>query len=432
MNWSLQTRLARWLVAAIAVLGLAATAVSYLWALDEAHEIQDQQLEQVAAVLRASRAINLNVPIAPGAEIDKDARLLIQPLARSVFPPALASGFHTLQVHGKSWRVLVTPSAQGAVAVAQRTAWRNESARAAARSTLIPVLALIPLLLLAVTLAVRAIFRPVAILASNLDARDEFNLAVLPKAGVAREIVPFVASINALLRRLDASLNQQRRFIADAAHELRTPLAAMKLQAQNLEHAHSPEDMRARLKTLQEGLARSVNLLEQLLSLARQQNVQTDQMKTFDAEIIMRQAVGDMYPLAEARQIDLGIAASSPLALSGLPETFYALLRNALDNAVRYTPIGGRIDVRSRVEGDTIIVEVEDTGPGIAVEERERVFDAFYRVSGARGEGSGLGLTIATTAAEQLGGTISLHQADSGGLVFRFSKTSARHPKLSG
>lgn len=425
MNWSLQTRLARWLVAATTVAGLAATAVSYWWALDEAHEIQDQQLEQVAAVLRASRAFDLNVPMALAAEMDKDLRLLVQPLAHSVFPPTLAPGFYTLYVNGKSWRVRVTPSPQGAVAVAQRIAWRNESARAAVRSTLVPVFALIPLMLLAVTLAVRAIFRPVAILASSLDARDEFNLAVLPEAGVAREIVPFVQSINALLRRLDASLNQQRRFIADAAHELRTPLAAMKLQAQNLEHAHSPEAMRARLKTLQEGLARSGSLLEQLLSLARQQNVQAHTMQTFDVEIVMRQAVGDIYPLAEARQIDLGIAASLPLLFSGLPETFYALLRNALDNAVRYTPIGGRIDVRSRVEGDTIIVEVEDTGPGIAVEERERVFDAFYRVSGARGEGSGLGLTIAATAAEQLGGSISLHQGRSGGLLFRYSKTSA-------
>jgi two-component system OmpR family sensor kinase len=419
MSWSLQTRLARWLVVAIAVLGIAATAVSYWWALNEAHEIQDQQLDQIAAVLRASRIINLAASASTDI-IDEDARLLIQSLAHSVFPPTLDPGFHTLNVHGKRWRVLVTTSPQGAVAVAQRIAWRNESARAAARGTLVPVFALIPLLLLAVTLAVRANFKPVAALAASLDARDEYNLATLPETGVAVEIKPFVASINSLLRRLDLALNQQRRFVADAAHELRTPLAALNLQAQNLANAHTPDDMRSRLLPLQAGLARSEQLLAQLLSLARQQNAGVDPDLCFDADEQMRRVVGDLYTLAEARSIDLGITASAQLELRGSADAFYTVLRNAVDNALRYTPDGGRVDLRACVDDHAFVVEVEDSGPGIAALERERVFDAFYRVAGSAGEGSGLGLTIAATAAQQLGGAISLDQADAGGLLFRY------------
>ncbi len=420
MNWSLQTRLARWLVVAIVVAGVAATAVSYLWGLDEAHEMQDQQLAQVAAVLRASHAINLDASVPANVDIDTEAHLLIQPLAHSVFPSTLPPGFRTLSVRDEGWRVLVTRTRQGPVVVAQRIAWRDEAAQGSALRTLIPVFALIPILLLAVALAVRANFRPVVSLAASVDVRDEFNLSPLPDTGLAIEVAPFVASINALLLRLGASLNQGRRFIADAAHELRTPLSALNLQAQNLGHAHSLEDMRARLRPLQQGLARSVQLLEQLLSLARQQNGRSDSKQSMDVEAVMRQVVGDLYPLAEARNIDLGITASPPLTLPGSHEALYTLLRNVLDNAVRYTPDGGRVDVRLRVEENTAILEVEDTGPGIADLERQRVFDAFYRISGARGDGSGLGLAIVLAAAQKLGGTVSLNQADSGGLIFRY------------
>ncbi len=424
MNWSLQTRLARWLVAAIVLAGLTAAAVSYLWALDEAHEMQDQQLAQVAAVLRASRAINLDASAPANADIDAEAHLLIQGLTQSIFPATLSPGFHTLQHHGEGWRVLVTRTRQGGVAVAQRTAWRDEAAQGSALRTLLPILGLIPLLLLAVAWTVRANFRPVVALAASLDARDEFNLGTLPDTGLAIEIAPFIASINALLLRLDTALNQQRRFIADAAHELRTPLAALTLQAQNLEQAHSPEDMRIRLKPLQAGLARSVQLLEQLLSLARQQNAPFVGKQSIDVESVMRRVVGDLYPLAEARNIDLGMTALPSITLPGSPEALYALLRNAVDNAVRYTPDGGRVDVRLRADGNAATLEVEDTGPGIANAERERVFEAFYRMPGARGEGSGLGLAIAHAAAQQLGGTLSLHPADSGGLIFRYRQRS--------
>ena len=420
MNGSLQTRLARWLVAAIVLAGLAATAVSYLWAQEEAHEMQDQQLAQVAAVLRASRAINLDASAPVNSDIDEEAHLMIQPLAQSVFAATLTPGFHTVQVRDEGWRVLVTRTRQGAVAVAQRTVWRDEAAQGSALRTLVPIFALIPVLLLAVAWAVRANFRPVVALAASLDARDEFNLNPLSEHGLAIEIAPFIASINALLQRLDSTLHQQRRFIADAAHELRTPLAALNLQAQNLAQAQSVEDMRARLAPLQEGLVRSVQLLEQLLSLARQQNTPSVGSVSIEVEALMRQVVGDLYPLAEARHIDLGIAVSSPLTLPGSPEALYTLLRNALDNALRYTPDGGRVDLRLRVDENTAVLEVEDTGPGIAESERERVFDAFYRIPGARGEGSGLGLAIAHAAAQQLGGTLSLHQADSGGVIFRY------------
>ena len=265
-------------------------------------------------------------------------------------------------------------------------------------------------------------------MAQGVDARSEADLQPLPQTDVPQEILPFVHSINRLLQRLNASMEQQRRFVADAAHELRTPIAVLSMQVDNLKPLQLEPQARQRIGALQDGLRRARTVVEQLLSLARSQGEQTTLRQTLDPSGVMREVITDLLPLAESRGIDLGIDRAEKVEIDTDPAQLYTLLRNAVDNALRYTPEGGRIDLRVRAEGDHAVIEVQDSGPGIAPEQLQRVFDPFVRLPGAQSEGSGLGLSIIRQIAQRLGGEVALRNATEGGLILRYSQplTSAR------
>jgi two-component system OmpR family sensor kinase len=234
------------------------------------------------------------------------------------------------------------------------------------------------------------------------------------------EITPFVHAINRLLARVNLLIGQQRRFVADAAHELRSPLTALSLQAQNLMHAGSLDAVRERVVPLQDGIERARHLTEQLLSLARTQaSVAEESM--IDVSEMARELIAERLPLAEAKGIDLGLEETATFFMRGSREALRLIVSNALENALKYTPKGGEVTLRLLSDGNGDVIEVVDNGPGIPISERERVLDAFYRVPGADGEGSGLGLAIAREAAIRLGGIVSLHERCGGtGLVFRY------------
>ena len=215
-------------------------------------------------------------------------------------------------------------------------------------------------------------------------------------------------AINRLLTRLGGVLDLQRRMVADAAHELRTPVAAARVQADNLAHADLSIDARARHKSLQRGLARISELVDQLLNFARVQGpvAVVDEPIAFDAEI--RSAIEEMLVLAEMRQIDLGCIRLDRAQARGDRSHAHALIRNVIDNAVRYTPAGGRVDVSLMVEDHCAVLAVEDTGPGIPVELHDRVFEPFFRILGSQQSGNGLGLAIVRSAAQRLGGSVEL------------------------
>lgn len=215
-------------------------------------------------------------------------------------------------------------------------------------------------------------------------------------------------------------IGQQRRFIADAAHELRSPLTALSLQTQNLLHAGSLDAVRERVVPLQDSIERARHLTEQLLSLARTQ-ASVVEASAIDVSLMARELIAERLPLAGAKGIDLGLEETALLCMRGSWEALRLIVSNALENALKYTPEGGEVTLRllSGESGD--VVEVVDNGPGIPIPERERVLDAFYRMSGADGKGSGLGLAIAREAATRLGGVVSLHERHDGtGLVFRY------------
>ena len=427
MKHSLQNQLSRILSVAIVAAGLLAGALSFWMAYGEAQEFQDDTLRQIAAM--ASKGLLQGSDPASSKlqypNIDPEVRVVVMTLppdgkAAAWLPHNLKPGFQTLHKPDGDWRVFVRMKNGAGAAVAQATEARNEIAINSALRTLLPLLLLLPLLVWLAVRIVRKELYPVRALAQTLDAQPAGDPAQLPEAGCPDEIIPFIRSINQLLERTRLLMADQRRFIADAAHELRTPLTALSLQAQNLAKVASTEEMRERVAPLKEGIERSRRLTEQLLSHARNQ-VGTPDLQGVDVAKLLRQLIAECIPLAEAKHIDVGMEGDEGMTLDSDPQMLLLVLRNALENALRYTPEHGEVTLRYRIEGTDAVIEVADSGPGIPAGDRERVFDPFYRIAGSGGTGSGLGLAIARDAATRLGGSVSLHQREQGdGLVFRY------------
>ncbi|WP_080413108.1 sensor histidine kinase [Burkholderia ubonensis] len=425
LSESIQFRLSAALSVAILVVATVAAAFAFSSAFDEAHELQDDVLREVATLLDRQRAPS---PPAGGAaharESDELSRVIVQPLGRDARPAAvggprlalsatLADGLHTLEAGGKPYRVMVHTLANGErIAVAQEAGMRDDVARESAWRTALPLLILVPILLLLVADLVRKLFRPVAALSAGIDARDEHDLRPVPAGHVPVEVRPFVVAINRMLGRVAQSVDAQRRFVADAAHELRSPLTAMSLQAERLADTDLPADARARLAALRGGLERSRNLIEQLLALARVQNAPATVHGPVSMQAVYRRVLEDLIPLAEAKALDIGVKEGPDAAACVDENELASLVKNLVDNAIRYTPRGGRVDLSTQATASHVVLTVTDTGPGIAPHERERVFDPFYRVPGNEQIGSGLGLSIVKTIADRMGAVVTLAYAD--------------------
>lgn len=424
MKVSLQVYLSCWLAAIVAVAAVLAGVSSFFTAIHEANEYQDAQLRQVAALMdqNALSPMAPAMPFANDHEMRKRAvviQLLDRGQARAAawpgslsLPDDLPDGFQTLDANGARWRFYVTQLRSGErLAVGQRTAARDELARGSGWRTLVPFMILIPVLIAAIALMIRRGLLPVSRLARGIDARIHHDLRPLDDTQVPREIRPFVASINGLLGRVRESMEMQRRFVADAAHELRSPLAAMSVQLDNVSAAQVSPDAAARLAELRGGLRRTIALAEQLLSLARSQDAAPRPAPLIDAKAVISRVVEDLLPMAEARSIDLGVQVDDGVRIAATPVDLATLARNLLDNAIRYTPAGGRVDLRLRGDSSGTVLEVEDNGPGIAPAERDRVFDRFYRIVGSRQSGSGLGLSIVAAIVNRWQARIALSDA---------------------
>lgn len=429
MNRSLERHLSRTLALAIFLAGLAAGAASFWFAYGEAQEFQDDTLRQIAAL--AERQVKGPAFEGDAAPDDQESRIIVLRLPQDARPnwlPAdITVGFHTLNDPEGRFRVLVRRTMRGdLIAVAQGTDVRDELAIDSALRTIAPLTLLLPLLAWLMVRIVRRELASVRRLAQFLDEQPAERPQSLPDRDVPDEIAPFVHAINRLLERVNRLIREQRRFIADAAHELRSPLTALSLQAQNLEKADTFDAMRERVLPLRAGIDRARRLTEQLLSLARIQ-AGTPGQETVDVSKMARELIAEYLPVAEAKGIDLGLEERAPLSLQVFPEAMRLILANGLENALKYTQEGGEVTLRLLSDDDHAVIEVVDNGPGIPVAERERVFDAFYRMPGATGEGSGLGLSIAADAANRLGGALSLYERHEGpGLVFRYRQKRNR------
>ncbi|MDE3011859.1 MAG: two-component sensor histidine kinase [Pseudomonadota bacterium] len=428
LNGSVQRQLSVSLSLAILALAVVAGGFAFLSAFEEAHELQDDVLRQVAQLLDRQRLAA--APALSGGgndDADDEARVLVQRLdvphassgsaaaggAALALPATLPDGLQTLDIGRSTFRVLVRTTTLGErIAVAQDAGFRNDIARTGALRTVTPILILVPVLLLIVADLVRKLFRPISLLSREIDQRADQELHPVEVRQLPTEVRPFAVAINRLLARVGQAMAVQRRFVADAAHELRTPLTALSLQAERLAQADMSDPARERLQVLQQGIARGRALLDQLLTLARVQSPAALPAAAVSVQAVYRRVLEDLVPLAEARQIDIGVEGSEDAHLWVSEFDLTAMVRNLVDNAIRYTPAGGRVDLALRTTADHALLSVTDSGPGIAEAERQRVFDPFYRTLGSAQAGSGLGLSIVQTIAERIGAEVRLDFSD--------------------
>jgi signal transduction histidine kinase len=309
------------------------------------------------------------------------------------------------------------------VQVLQSEGFRAKLAAERAGAAIVPVLLLLPLSMLVLWAVVRAMSRAFEAIGREAAQQDEHHIAELSVKHVPREIAPLVVSFNSLLRRLRDAFATQRRFVQDAAHELRTPIAAIGLQLENMRQDVTCMEGAERFAQLESGVRRAQRLVDQLLRLSRQEAAGADGPAIVDLRGQLRESVNTLIALADQRNIDLGLVgpeSNAPLPLRCVPGDLRSLLDNLIENALRYTPEGGIVDVRLLQDEGRIAVEVVDTGPGIPQELLPRVFDRFFRVPGASPGGSGLGLAIARAAADRSGLQLTLrNRCDRSGLIAR-------------
>lgn len=419
---SLQLRLSLWLLLAIVLVALVAGAFSFASAFHEAQELQDDLLRQVATLFRDNLSpAPLDLDAATPNDSDEDSRVIVQyleggPASRTAvlaISTTLPDGMHTIDVDGATYRVLAQTLAPGRrIAVAQATGFRNEIARDSALRTLMPFIILVPILLVVVADLVRKMFRPIASLAAEIDRREEQDLRPVADHDLPREVRPFVTAINRLLGRVSRSMDKQRQFVADAAHELRSPMTALSLQAERLAEAEMSNAARGQLQKLRQGIERGRSLLDQLLALARAQAATPAPPEQVSVHQAFRRVLEDLLPLAEAKRIDIGVVGEEDVLLRVDPTALQSLVKNLVDNAIRYMPAGGCIDLSVSQEQEAAVLRIKDNGPGIPADERERVFDPFYRVLGSGEIGSGLGLSIVKTIADGMGAAVRLDHTD--------------------
>lgn len=404
---SIQLRLTLALSLATLLVAVIAGAVSFLAIFDEALDYQDDMLAQTALLVDPH-----NPPRIAGT--DDDTRIHIEiPGEGNFLLTDLRDGFHDIHYDGTHYRAYIRTYADARrLAFVQETDFREDAAYASAWYAIAPLLFLVPLLALISFFTIRRALQPVRALSHGVEQRAENDLSPLPADNIPAEIRGFINALNRLLARTDQYMRNQRRFIADAAHELRSPLTALSLQAERLAASDMGEEARERLQVLRDGIRRNRHLLDQLLALARAQNrteaTPANTEKTATLRALYRRIIEELHLQAAAKNLDLGIDGDADAPLCADEFSLYTLLRNIVDNAIRYTPENGQIDLRILPQASHVVLEIEDSGPGIAREERGRVFESFYRSPDAIGEGSGLGLAIAETLAAQLGAHITL------------------------
>ena len=426
---SIRRQLLFWLLGIVlAGVGLAGWLI-YRQALAEANELFDYQLQEIAAALPSEPFSQIL-----GAHNDADEGIVIQIWSRTgslmyyshpraPLAPRAELGFSTERTDRGDWRVYGAIVGDNVVQLAQPLSVRNRLAANVALRTLWPLIVLLPFLGVAVWGVVGRGLAPLARVTRALDARRPEALDPLPDARLPLEVRPLVRALNGLLARLSVALDTQRAFVADAAHELRTPLAAVQIQSQLVARAQDADARREALADLQAGITRATRLAEQLLALARAEPDAGAVKEAIDLRALLAECVAAHAPIAERGGIDLGFEQAQSATVTADADALRVMFGNLLDNAVKYTPAGGRIDVTLATDADGAHprVQIADSGPGIPPDERERVFDRFYRDAQARARtdvsGSGLGLAIVKRVAAQNKATLELGDAPLGGLL---------------
>jgi len=421
---SLRLRLLVSLVGLLALAAVAMAAITYHNVLGETEKLFDYQLQQMALSLRDQGEIE---PEQADTLADErldvviqiwtvDGRAIYASRPHASLPERALLGLATLTVDGRAWRTYGVATRDRVIQVAQPVDIRQRLAAHAAWRSVVPLLLTTPIAALAIWWLAARNLAPIERLAREVRTRDARSLAAVPADGLPDEIAPLASALNALLARLSSSLDSQRAFVADAAHELRSPLTALKLQLELLRRADDAETREAARIAIGEGIGRASRLVEQLLALARSEPDAVLPVERVDLAAAARQAIDDTTPFADSRSVSIALIAHGGACVKGDPVALNLLVRNLVDNAVRYSPTASRVEVRVRQQSGEVVLEVDDAGPGIPDAERERVFDRFYRRADAAGAGSGLGLAIVRSVASAHAATVRLGPSTLGGL----------------
>ena len=412
LKQSLQVRISIALILMFLPLSIIAGAFSYYQTYHETEELQDDLLRQTAAYI--------NPKTTDYTQIGSENHILIQTFGQEDTVPlsnTLGEGFHTIKGgvddddddDDDEYRAYIHQTPQGKIAVLQETEYRDDLAATAAYQSVLPLLIALPLMILLTVWITYRAMRPVKTLSASLGQRRSDDLSPLDGEGVPSEIQGFVTAINQLLQRTGENIRRQQRFIADAAHELRSPLTALSLQAERLTKLPQSDEAREQTGLILQSIQRNRHLLEQLLTHARAQGSETQRNLTdISLQAQFRRVLQELMPLALNKQQDIGVAVENDIRIRADDTEIYTLIKTFTDNAIRYTPAGGRIDIGFSETPTTLTIWVEDDGPGIPVAERSRVTDAFYRILGTEQQGTGLGLSIADAIAKRYGGKLIL------------------------
>ena len=412
LKQSLQVRISIALILMFLPLSIIAGAFSYYQTYHEAEELQDDLLRQTAAYI--------NPKTTDYTQIGSENHILIQTFGQEDTVPlsdTLGEGFHTIKGgvddddddDDDEYRAYIRQTPQGKIAVLQETEYRDDLAATAAYQSVLPLLIALPLMILLTVWITYRAMRPVKTLSASLGKRRSDDLSPLDGEDVPSEIQGFVTAINQLLQRTGENIRRQQRFIADAAHELRSPLTALSLQAERLTKLPQSDEAREQTGLILQSIQRNRHLLEQLLTHARAQGSETQRNLTdISLQVQFRRVLQELMPLALDKQQDIGVAVENDLRIRADDTEIYTLIKTFTDNAIRYTPAGGRIDIGFSETPTTLTIWVEDDGPGIPAAERSRVTDAFYRILGTEQQGTGLGLSIADAIAKRYGGKLIL------------------------
>lgn len=339
------------------------------------------------------------------------ARKILQsdtgPTQEAVTPPS--GGFKDVISDGLKWRTytLQVPASAISVEVGERLGIRSTLARSISVDLALPLLLLIPATALLIWLALNNGLKALRALISELGRRSAKDLTPLEPSSWPSDLISLVRSINQLMSRIDRSLQRERRFIDQAAHQLRTPLTVIKLQAQLITGESRPEERAELAAKLDSGVDRASSLVQRLLTLARLESI-SDAAGIGDLAMEAKAAMADLAPLAEARQVPLAYEGEAAAAVAGDATLLRMICANLLDNAIRYSPPGGEVHVRLVSTDDRYELRIVDDGPGIPAAERPNVLERFNRGKTPTGEGVGLGLSIVSEALRLLNGRLDL------------------------
>jgi two-component system, OmpR family, sensor kinase len=435
---SVRRVLLMWLVPLFLIVGAASATFSYWSYSHMVAEFMDTQMVQLGNSV-AMQEDHLAPPALDAERVHKWGAYVVQiygadgRLQMSTMPQLTAgkqsqAGFDDMRMDGRSWRVYSTdPELHNGrrVQVFQSGTFRSHLAVERAGAALAPVMILLPLAILILWGISGAMSRAVQDIGRQAALQDENTIAELPLERVPHELQPLVVSFNSLLTRLRDAFATQRRFVQDAAHELRTPITAVALQLENVRRDLPPGACQQSFSQLEAGVSRAQRLVDQLLKLSRQEAPVVEAIGSVDLRSQLHESINALIALADQRNIDLGLVAdgqepATPPQLRCSPGDLRSVLDNLIENALRYTPEGGVVDVRVVGDGAHHAIEVVDTGPGIPPDQLSRVFDRFFRVPGSQARGSGLGLSIAQAAAQRCGLRIRLsNREDRSGLIAR-------------